>query len=245
MMKKLLLLSALLLTAGCTAQPAPESEPVSSPKGCDAFEACDSGSTESSPASTFKESYEVLNGTENSSGKIHRTIEIPENNPFVESTIEEVVARLDAGDSFYLYVGDSKCPWCRAVIVTASNKAIEYGVDEILYLPIWDDEGNEILRDKYELQDGAPVLVTEGKEGYARLLQVFDAVLEPYVLMDGDKGIEVGEKRIFAPNFFRIEEGGKSVVMTDGIPGDMTDPRAELTEEQIQETADKFDEFFK
>ena len=31
---------------------------------------------------TFKEDYEALNGKENSSGKIHRTITIDKNNPF-------------------------------------------------------------------------------------------------------------------------------------------------------------------
>jgi len=154
-----------------------------------------------------------------------------------------VLKRIENKESFYVYVGDPKCPWCRAVIETAIAKAEEYGVNEILYLEIWDAEGNEILRDKYELKDGKAVLVTEGAEGYSELLTAFDSLLDEYELKDGDTVVDVGEKRIYAPNYFRIEQG-KAIRMTTAIPDTMEDPRSEISQEQLDFMAECFDGFF-
>ena len=244
-MKHKLLICALLFVAGCSSQTIPQPAASPSPKqGCDAFVECTDETAETGSAS-FKEAYESLNGKENANGKIHRKITIAEDHPFLYASEQEVIERLDAGDSFYLYIGDAKCPWCRAVIETAIAKAAEHGVDEILYLPIWDDEGNEILRDKYELVDGKPVQVSKGTAGYHELLKRFDSVLDSYTLTtDDEKEVEVGEKRIYAPNYFRIEDGGKTITMVTGIPSDLSDPRAELSETQLQEMAEIFDKFF-
>ncbi len=242
-MKKLLVIAAAALLISCkTAGPEPN---TGTTQGCDAFDLCEEDSFAIATAN-FKEAYEALNGKENASGKIHRTIQLPENHPFVETDIDTVLDLLKNGKSFYLYVGDEMCPWCRAVIETAAYKAIQYSAQEVLYLPIWDEDGNEILRDKYELKDGTPVLVSEGAEGYQELLECFDDVLASYTLEDDDGNtIEVGEKRIYAPNFFRIIGGGREVFMTTGIPEDLTDPRAELSKDQEKEIADQMDELFK
>lgn len=245
-MRKTFLVLTLLFLVGCSSQVPTESAQASaSPQqGCDAFVECDENST-SVNASDFKEAYESLNGKENSSGKVHRTITIAEDHPFVNTTEQEVIDRMDAGESFYLYIGDAKCPWCRAVIETAIAKAREYGVSEILYLPIWDEEGNEILRDKFELINGKVEQTVPGTEGYQELLNRFDSVLDDYTLSDGDTEIKVGEKRIYAPNYFRIENGGKTVTLVTGIPSGLNDPRSELTDAQLQEIADTFDGFFR
>ena len=245
-MKHKLLICALLFVAGCSSQTISQSAAESSPKqGCDAFVECADDAADAGSAS-FKEAYESLNGKENANGKIHRTITIADDHPFLYASEQEVIERLDDGESFYLYIGDEKCPWCRAVIETAIAKAAEHGVDEILYLPIWDDEGNEILRDKYELVDGKPVQVSGGTAGYQELLKRFDSVLDSYTLTaDDEKEVEVGEKRIYAPSFFRIIGGGREVYMTTGIPEDLTDPRAELSEDQEKEIANQLDELFK
>ena len=242
-MKKLLIVFAAVLLIGCKAD-APKQESGNTTQGCDAFDVCEEDSFAIATAN-FKEAYEALNGKTNASGKLHRTIHLPKNHPFVETDLETVQDMLKSGLNFYLYIGDEMCPWCRAVIETAAEKAIKYSANEVLYLPIWDEDGNEILRDKYELQDGKPVLVSEGTEGYQELLKCFDEVLTPYTLSDNDTEIEVGEKRIYAPSFFRIIGGGREVYMTTGIPEDLTDPRAELSEDQEKEIADQFDEFFK
>ncbi|MBO5555162.1 MAG: hypothetical protein J5941_06490, partial [Solobacterium sp.] len=140
--------------------------------------------------------------------------------------------------------GDSKCPWCRAVIESAIAAAAEQGVTAIQYLPIWDSEGNEILRDKYKLVSGKPVKVSDGAPEYAELLNLLDPVLEPYELEDESGNlIEVGEKRIYAPNYVRIENG-KAVRLITGIPSELSDPRGELSTGQLAEEKAQFMEFF-
>ena len=132
----------------------------------------------------------------------------------------------------------------RSVIETAIAKAKEYGVEEIRYVEIWDEDGNEIVRDQYVLEEGAPVLKVEGAEGYAELLEDFADLLSDYTLTDEDGTVvEVGEKRIYAPNFFRIENG-TAIRMTTGIPEELDDPRAELTEAMKAEEAGYFDDLF-
>ena len=243
-----ILLSGLLL-AGCAgSRPSETPAPFSSGNhGCDVFEECSdtTAGNDSAAAAQFKEAYEVLNGKENRNGKVYRTIVIPEDHPFVLSSPDEVVKMIEDKETFWLYVGDPKCPWCRSVLETAAEKAKEYGVKEILSLNIWDEEGNEILRDKYELQDGKPVKTGEGTEAYQTFLQVFDSLLEEYELEteDGQK-IDVGEKRIYAPNFIRVVEG-KGTKLITGISDRQEDSRGELTEEILADEREMFDSFFK
>ena len=228
-----------------TPSPTPSPEVAPHEKGCDAFEECED-STKGTPVKemSFKETYEALNGTTNSSGKEHRTITIPEENPFTETTPEEVITRTESGKSFWLYIGDPKCPWCRSVIEVAADVAKEHSVDTIYFLNIWDESGNEILRDKFKLTDGSIEKVQDGTPEYARMLELFDEVLKEYTLKD-DNGneVNVGEKRIYAPNFFRIENG-KATKMTDGISEKQEDPRGELTEEIIEDEREMFETFF-
>ena len=246
MRKMLSLLLAGLLLTGCTATK-PETTPAPSGNhGCDAFEECaDEPASDTKAAAEFKVMYEALNGTENKNGKVNRTIAIPEDHPFVYTTPEDVVQKIENKETFWLYVGDPKCPWCRSVLETAAAKAKEYGVKEIVSVNIWDEDGNEILRDKYELQDGKPVKTGEGTEAYQKLLTAFDALLEDYQLEteDGQK-IPVGEKRIYAPNFVRIVNG-EAVKLITGISDKQKDSRGELSEEILADEKAAFDSFFK
>ncbi|MBQ1440168.1 MAG: hypothetical protein IIZ10_10795 [Solobacterium sp.] len=245
MFRKLLSVMLALMLAGCASNEAAPADSASGNHGCDAFEACDdTEGTGSDTSLSFKESYEALNGTENSSGKVHRTISIPENHPFEKTEPEDVVEMIHSGESFWLYFGDPKCPWCRAVIETAIQAAEESGVTSIKYIEIWDGEGNEILRDKYELNGGTPVKTGEGTAEYEELLNLLDPVLEPYELEDESGNlIDAGEKRIYAPNYVRIENG-KAVRLITGIPSELSDPRGELSTGQIAEEKAQFMEFF-
>ena len=249
-MKKLIqLLAAGLLLAGCaSAKPTAAPEPSSSGKhGCDAFEECGSTSTTTAEEKgVFKQEYEALNGTANKSGKIHRTITIPEDHPFVLVTPEDIVEKLENKESFWVYFGDPKCPWCRSVLEVAVDKAKEYNVTEILAIDIWDQDGKEILRDKYELQDGKPVKTGEGTEAYQVFLKEFGPVLEDYELED-DNGTRVlveGEKRIYAPTFIHVVNG-TAVKSAQGFSDKQEDPREELTEELLADEKAIFDKLFK
>lgn len=192
----------------------------------------------------FKEEYESLNGVVNKNGKEYRTITIDEDNPYFKTTPEEIVKMINNKETFFLYVGDSLCPWCRSVLEKSIEVAKKYNVKKIYYIEIWDDEGNEILRDKYELK---PILTKtiEGTDSYKFLLEKFDSVLSEYTLTDteGHK-ITTEEKRIYAPNYFYIKNG-EVVKMVEGISEKQTDSREELTDEILKDEEEQFISLFK
>ena len=192
----------------------------------------------------FKKEYELLNGKTNASGKEHRTVSISDDNPYIKVTQKDIVEKIENNETFYLYVGDSLCPWCRSVIEKSIEVAKTFNVDKIYYIDIWDDEGNEILRDKYELQDGKAVKISDGTEYYEKLLLYFDSVLSEYTLTTEEgENIKIGEKRIYAPNFFYIKKG-KVNKITDGISEKQKDSREKLTEEILKDEEKLFNEFF-
>ena len=192
----------------------------------------------------FKEEYESLNGVVNKNGKEYRTITIDEDNPYIKTTPEEIVKMINNKETFFLYVGDSLCPWCRSVLEKSIEVAKKYNVKKIYYIEIWDDEGNEILRDKYELK---PILTKtiEGTDSYKFLLEKFDSVLSEYTLTgtEGHK-ITTEEKRIYAPNYFYIKNG-EVVKMVEGISEKQTDSREELTDEILKDEEEQFISLFK
>jgi uncharacterized protein (UPF0212 family) len=236
---------AVVLLAGCRSTENPEesaSASMSGQQGCDIFEEC--GEEGESSSLAFQEAYESLNGTSNSTGTERRSVSIPAENPFVEIDGEQAASLLEEGETFYLYIGDESCPWCRSVIEQACVSAEEAGISIIYYVQIWDDEGNEVLRDEYQIEDGTAVQTQPGTEAYQTLLEAFDGQLDEYILSD-DEGneVDVGEKRIYAPTFFYVEEG-TLVRSTTGISSLQEDAYQELDEAILQEEKALFTEFF-
>lgn len=193
----------------------------------------------------FKEEYEGLNETTNSSGRKHRTLSIPEENPIIYTNVEEIIEKIEGKETFYIYFGSKHCAWCRSVIEKAIEVAKKNNIDTIYYIDIWDGDHIEILRDTYKLNDdGKPELVLESGKGYNELLEYFDNVLSDYVLNDKDGNkVSVGEKRIFAPNFIYVENG-KAIKLTEGISKNQTDSRMKLTDEMLEDEEKEFNELF-
>lgn len=193
----------------------------------------------------FKEEYEALNGKENTQGKEHRKIRISKKNPFIYTTAEEVVEKIENGDSFYVYFGDPLCPWCRSVLEKFISVANDEDILKVYYVKGWDDEGNEILRSRYTLNSSGELEKTvKGTDAYYKLLEHFDSLLGDYTVNnpDGEK-VKTGEKRIFFPNFFYIERG-KALKMTDGISKWQEDPREKLTKAILEDQEEMFENFF-
>lgn len=192
----------------------------------------------------FKEDYESMNDKENKNGKVHRSVTIDEENPFIISSAKEVVEKIKNEDSFYVYFGSKLCPWCRSVIEKAIEVANNNNVTKIYYVDIWNDEGEEILRDKYEVDDKGNIIKTiDGKEEYYELLKLLDNVLEDYTYTKDDKKESFGEKRIYAPNFIYISNG-KAIKLTTGISSLQKDSRETLTEEMLKEEEKEFNDIF-
>lgn len=192
----------------------------------------------------FKKEYESLNGKKNGLGKEHRALNIKSDNPYEKVSQKKIVKMIENKETFYLYVGDSLCPWCRSVLEKSIEVAKEKGIKKIYYIDIWDDEGNEIFRDKYELKDGTASKIKEGTKEYNRLLKEFDKVLSDYTLTDAEgTKVETGEKRIFAPNFFYVKKG-KVKTMVTGISNKQKDSRENLTNEILKDEEKAFNKLF-
>lgn len=197
-------------------------------------------------AAAFKEDYESLNGQKiPKSSQEYRTVSIPEDNPFYEVKDSDIVDMINKKETFYVYFGDKKCPWCRSTIEKAVEVAKKYKVDRIYYVAIWDDKYNEIVRDKYSLNGTELEVVNEGTEAYKELLKAFDSELRDYKLTsDAGVEIEVGEKRIYAPNYFYVKDGKleKFVAGESELQKGALD---ELTKEILADEEKQFTEFFK
>lgn len=193
---------------------------------------------------SFAESYEALNGTINASGKENRTIHLPADHPFVEVSGEDIVTKAEAKETFYVLYSDAMCPWCRSVIETAAACAKKNSISTIYVVDLWDDEGNEVFRDKVEVKDGVLTQTVKGTDAYAMTLTLFQNVLNEYTVTDvnGTK-YDVGEKRIFAPNFIYVKDG-QPVVLTEGISELQTDAREELSDAILQDEQKILNTFF-
>ena len=189
----------------------------------------------SSDAYRFNEEYESLNGEDNGSGKTIRTIEIPTENPIKYATEDEIVEKINNKETFVVYFGFAKCPWCRSMIEQLLKSAEDNGIDTIYYVDVLE------IRDTYQIdEEGKLELTKNGTEGYMTLIEQMKDVLSDYTLTnaDGEKQ-EVGEKRIYAPNVV-VVVNGKAEKMVEGISEKLTDPYAELTEEMKKESYDSF-----
>lgn len=198
-----------------------------------------------SDAMKFKDEYEGLNGKTSSYGSKYRDVSIDKDNPFVYASTSDIVKMMDDNETFFVYFGDKQCPWCRSAIEKAIEVSKKYNVGTIYYVNIWDDEHNELLRDKYELDDeNKPKMVSAGTKEYKKLLKYFDNVLADYTLTD-DEGneVSVGEKRIFAPNFIYVKEG-KAIKLVEGTSDVQKDANAKLTDEMLKDEEKQFKTLF-
>lgn len=244
-MKKWMILCLAVLLAGCSSESkAAEQTASSGSQGCDIFEQCGTEASPSAEGTSFKEAYEALNGTERGEHTV-RSVEIPENNPFQEITGDEAAALLDQDGEFYLYIGDEACPWCRSVIEQAVQSAMDAGIETIYYVQIWDADGNEVLRDAYQLDDdGNPVQKAAGTEAYQKMLTAFGDSLSEYTLTKEDgTEVDLGEKRIYAPNFFHWKDG-KLVGSTTGTSEKQEGAYDDLTDEMKADEKEMLDAFF-
>ena len=182
----------------------------------------------------FKREYESLNGTKVFDKKV-RNIVISKDNPFVYKSAKDIIKMMDNKQSFVVYFGFAKCPWCRSVLPTLDKVSKKEGLDTIYYVDIFE------IRDTLKVDENGE-LITEkkGSKDYYKLLEYLDNVLDEYNLNDinGNK-VETNEKRIYAPNVISVVNG-KAEKMTTGISDKQTDAYMKLTPEMKKETYDKF-----
>ena len=186
-------------------------------------------------AKKFKKEYESLNGQKTETGKVYRKVKLSNKNPFIYKDAQEIVDMIDNEESFVVYFGFSKCPWCRSIIEQLEKVAKDNNYEKIYYVDVLD------IRDVYELdKNNKPKETKKGSNAYYELLKRLDSVLDDYTLTDSkNKTVKVGEKRIYAPNVVAIVNG-KAKQLETGISKKQIDPYMKLTDKMKKETYNKF-----
>jgi len=178
---------------------------------------------EESDAIKFKEEYEKLNGTSNSVGKEHMSVQIKDNNPIIYTNYEEVFNILDNGTAV-IYFGFPSCPWCRALINPLFDASVEAGIDKIYYLNNMEDRDTKILG-----EDGKIVIKKDSTDEYKKLVEKLYDHLGVYEGLK-DKTI----KRLYFPTVLFVKDG-KVVDIHIGTLDEQEDPRVPFTEDERQE----------
>ena len=84
-----------------------------------------------------------------------------------------------------------------------------------------------------------PTQTKEGTKGYMALIERMQDVLSDYTLTNSeDEKVEVGEKRIYAPNIVTVVEG-EVIALETGISEYQDDAYMELTKEMKEDSYDK------
>ena len=198
-------------------------------------------------ALAFKEEYESINGKTARGDYVYRSLNIDEKNPYIKVTVDDIVQKINNKESFYLYVGDPLCPWCRSGLEKMIEVAIKEGIKDIYYIDFWDDDHNEILRDLYEVKevDGELKLVQtqEATPGYKELLKAVDNYVQKYTIIKDGVEYDTEEKRIMGGDHFYFSKGecNKYVSLRSDVLSNAFD---ELTEEVLNDQKTKFTEFF-
>ena len=185
----------------------------------------------------FQYEYESVNGKRDDYGEKMRNLSISAENPMVYESYEGVIERIEGKETFVVYFGYAKCPWCRGAMEAILNSAKQCNVNTIYYVDVYNS------RDLYELKDGNAVQKKKGENGYVRLLTLLENVLSDYELANEDGTLlNVGEKRIYAPNLIVVKEGKPIGIAADSSL--FTDPYGTITEEISLDMQKIYNELF-
>lgn len=188
-----------------------------------------------SDAYKFKNEYESINNKKNEyNKKLYRKLSIPTDNPFIYATCKDIVEKMNKKETFIVYFGFKECPWCRSIIEELINVSKDKKIDKIYYVDVKD------IRDVKEVSENNEIITTkEGDKYYIQLIEKLSSVLEDYTLTKNNETINVGEKRIYAPNIITISNG-KVIGLETGISDELKDPYGKLTDKMKKYTYNKF-----
>lgn len=186
----------------------------------------------------FKVEYESLNGEKNDNGNEYRELNISKNNRIKYSTAKEILNKMNKNETFVVYFGFAKCPWCRSMIENLLDLAEENKTD-IYYVDVYD------IRDVKEAKDGKVIETKKGDPSYMKLISKMDNVLSDYVLQTENKNeLHTGEKRIYAPNVVAVVQGHPEK-MVEGISKDLKDPYGKITDKMKKDSIKELKCIFK
>ena len=185
----------------------------------------------------FKVEYESLNNKDSYGNNKYRELNIDKNNMIKYSSAYEVLSKINNNESFIVYFGFAKCPWCRSMIENLLSLAKQNN-EVIYYVDVYE------IRDILEVKDGNVIVSKKGDTNYMKLLEKLDNVLDDYSLeVDGIK-YNTNEKRIYAPNVVAIING-KAVKKVEGVSTKLTNPYGKITKEMKKDSIDQLNCIFK
>lgn len=185
----------------------------------------------------FKVEYESLNNKESYKNNKYRELNIDKDNMIKYSSAKEVLDKINNNESFIVYFGFAKCPWCRSMIENLLSLAKQNN-EVIYYVDVLE------IRDTLEVKDGKVVVSKKGDTNYMKLLEKLDDVLDDYSLEIDDVKYETNEKRIYAPNVVAIING-KAVKKVEGVSEKLTNPYGKITDEMKKDSIDQLNCIFK
>lgn len=182
----------------------------------------------------FKQEYESLNGEKREKdGRVIRTVSIKEDNPMKYATANNIVEKIENQETFVVYFGFADCPWCRSMIETLIDVALELDVSEIYYVDI------KNIRDTITIDEDGNLNQEKGSNGYHQLLEKLNPVLSEYKIQDKDDNeVDTNEKRIYAPNVVAIKKG-TPIKLTSATSEKQTEGYMELTSEMKEDMKEK------
>ena len=200
------------------------------------------------PGKEFKKEYEAINGKTLKGDIKYRDLTIDENNPYEKVSIDKIAEMIKNKETFYLYVGDPLCPWCRSGLEKMIEVANKNKIEKIYYVDFWDDEHNEILRDLYDVEvNGDEVTfnkIREEEAGYKVLYEAVEDFIQDYTVMkDGKEYTVPFTKKVFGGDHFYFVNGvcTRYVSLRSDKLEKATD---ELSEEVLKDQEEQFTKFF-
>ena len=183
-----------------------------------------------SDALKFKNEYEKYNNVINENNqKKYPSVSIDKNNPIKYSNVDEIVDVIE-NKTGIIYFGYPECPWCRNAVPVLLNAAISSGVGQIYYLNTKDIRNEMQINDDGKIEE-----VKAGKDGYDKLLEAMDSILEEYMLLDQDGNeVSTGTKRLYVPLVVFVKDGEIVGHHLDVVES-LEDPYTNLTGEQTEE----------
>ncbi len=196
--------------------------------GCDKEE-------EKSDAVKFKEEYESINGKFDDDKQIIRNLSVDEDNPFIYSTAEEIINKIENDESFLVYFGYAKDARSRCIIETLINTAKEERLKQIYYVDI------STIRNRMSVdKNGNLITLEKGSDGYNKLLELLEDHLYDYQLVNNyGESVTATGKRIYAPTVISIIKGEFNSLQ-DGISPNLVDLYGELNDTITNYSKERF-----
>lgn len=193
----------------------------------------------STDALLFKTEYESLNNVvREKDGKTIRELSISQNNPVDILTEEETLKLLNEGTGI-LYFGFADCPWCRTLLPVLFKTMDNMSISRLYYLNIGSIRDTLVLNEKNKVE-----VKEEGTQGYYKILEAMDSVLDPYYLTTSDgKKVDTKKKRLYAPTLVGVKNG-EIVGIHVGTLDSQENGYDDLTTEQEEELSKVLQELF-